>query len=76
MDRRITLTDVDRPDEPLVVEIERVTETTLRVVVPSTIVRFDLRRHREDLPFEGSLGGRSFSFDPEPPKKPSARRAK
>ncbi len=64
MNSRIRLTDVDRPDEPLEVEIERASETTLRVLVPNTIVRFDLRRQRQDLPFEGVLGGRCFIFDP------------
>ena len=34
MERRIKLTDIDRPDEPLEVEIERIAETTLRVLVP------------------------------------------
>ncbi|MBY6239700.1 hypothetical protein K3F48_00670 [Methylosinus sp. Sm6] len=69
MDRRIKLTDVDRPNEPLEVEIERVTETILRVLVPNTIVRFDMRRAREDAPFEGALGGRYFMFDPNEAKK-------
>ncbi len=64
MNRRIRLTDVDRPEEPLEVEIERATETSLRVIVPNTIVKFELRRQREDLPFEGALGGRYFMFDP------------
>jgi hypothetical protein len=76
MDRRIKLTDVDRPDEPLEVEIERITETTLRVLVPNTVIRFDLRRPREDGPFEGALGGRSFTFDPTPPAKRATVRRK
>lgn len=74
MDRRIKLTDTDRPDEPLEVEIERITETTLRVAVPNTIVRFDLRRQKEDGPFEGSLGGRYFTFDPNASKSGKTRR--
>lgn len=69
MSRRIRLTDVDRPDEPLEVEIERATEISLRVIVPNTIVRFELRRQREDLPFEGALGGRYFMFDPDSARK-------
>jgi hypothetical protein len=76
MDRRIKLTDVDRPDEPLEVEIERITETTLRVQVPNTIIRFDMRRPREDGPFEGALGGRYFTFDPAPPARRATTRRK
>ncbi|PWB81533.1 MAG: hypothetical protein C3F11_14975 [Methylocystaceae bacterium] len=63
MKRRIRLIDIDRPGEPLEVEIERMTETVLRVAVPNTIVKFELRRHREDWPFEGGLGGRYFMYD-------------
>lgn len=76
MDRRIKLTDVDRPEEPLEVEVERVTETILRVQVPNTIIRFDLRRARDDAPFEGALGGRSFTFDPTPPRRTTTTRRK
>lgn len=75
MDRRIKLTDLDRPDEPLEVEIERVTEAILRVAVPNTVIRFELRRQREDAPFEGALGGRYFMFDPNV-AKPSKTRKK
>jgi hypothetical protein len=74
MDRRIKLTDIDRPDEPLEVEIERVTETVLRVAVPNTVVRFELRRQRENGPFEGALGGRYFNFDPNIAQKKTVRR--
>jgi hypothetical protein len=73
MDTRIKLTDVDRPNEPLEVEIERVTETILRVAVPNTIVRFDMRRARDDAPFEGAIGGRNFMFDLNAAKKNAAR---
>jgi hypothetical protein len=68
------LTDVDRPDEPLEVEIERVTEGILRVQVPNTIIRFELRRMREDTPFEGALGGRNFTFDPPPVRRAATKR--
>ena len=75
MERRIKLTDIDRPDEPLEVEIERIAETTLRVLVPNTVIRFELRRPNEGAPFEGALGGRYFTFEPEPPTaKPKTRR--
>jgi len=66
MERRIKLTDIDRPGEPLEVEIERVGEATMRVMVPNTVIRFELRRQNEGAPFEGTLGGRYFTFDPEP----------
>lgn len=79
MDRRIKLTDVDRPDEPLEVEVERASETILRVMVPNSVVKFELRRQREDAPFEGALGGRYFMFDPDagtssPPAKKTRRK--
>jgi hypothetical protein len=32
--------------------------------VPNTLVRFELRRLNAETPFEGELGGRHFSFDP------------
>lgn len=64
MDDRIKLTDVDRPDEPLDVQIDQMNETTLRVSVPGTVVKFELRRNGKDGAFEGALGGRYFSFDP------------
>ncbi|WP_244613182.1 hypothetical protein [Methylosinus sp. Ce-a6] len=68
------MTDVDRPDEPLEVEIERMTETTLRVTVPKTIVAFELRRPREGAAFEGALGGRYFTYTPAASAKPGRRR--
>lgn len=63
MNSRIRLTDIDRPNEPLDVDIERATDTVLRVIVPNTVIHFDLRR-REGGAFEGALGGRYFVFDP------------
>lgn len=65
MKRRIKLTDIDRPNEPLEVEIERMTDTMLKVAVPNTVVKFELRRPREDRAFEGGLGGRYFVFRAE-----------
>lgn len=64
MNRVIALVDVDRPDEPLEVEIEQINQAVLSVTVPNTFVRFELRRRDRDAPFEGSLGGRYFIFDP------------
>jgi hypothetical protein len=71
MSIRIKLIDVDRPDEPLHVDVEWASEALLRVSVPNTIVTFELRREGGDLPFEGALGGRFFVFEP-----PAAREAR
>ncbi|MFY9626739.1 MAG: hypothetical protein WAK03_01115 [Methylocystis sp.] len=62
--QRITLVDVDRPDEPLEAETAHVSETALRLVVPNTAVEFELRRSDPNGPYEGSLGGRDYVFDP------------
>ncbi len=64
MSRIIVLVDVDRPDEPLEVEVEQISQAVLSVIVPNTFIRFELRRRDRDAPFEGSLGGRYFMFDP------------
>ncbi|MBG0810111.1 hypothetical protein IY145_12055 [Methylosinus sp. H3A] len=75
MERRIKLTDIDRPDEPLEVEVEWIAGTTLRALVPNTSIRFELRRPNEEAPFEGTLGGRYFAFEPQPATgKPTTRR--
>lgn len=65
MTGRITLIDVDRPDEPLEVEVIGSNPRMLRVAVPNTVVEFDLRRSHEDALFEGTVGARWFSFDPK-----------
>jgi hypothetical protein len=62
--RVINLVDVDRPDEPLEVEVEQISQAILNVAVPNTFVRFELRRRDMETPYEGSLGGRFFMFDP------------
>lgn len=64
MSRIVVLVDVDRPDEPLEVEVEQISQAVLSVIVPNTFIRFELRRRDRDAPFEGSLGGRYFMFDP------------
>jgi len=74
MESRIKLTDIDRPDEPLEVEIERMAETTLRVLVPNTVIGFELRRPHEGAAFEGALGGRYFTYAPAASAKPGRRR--
>jgi hypothetical protein len=61
---RISLTDMDRPGEPLAVEVEESSQTILRVAVPNTFVKFELRRQDNASSFEGVLGGRHFMFDP------------
>ncbi|MBU3889488.1 hypothetical protein FM996_05470 [Methylosinus sporium] len=77
MESRIKLIDVDRPDEPLEVEVERVMESTLRVLVPNTVIRFELRRPSEGAPFEGAVGGRYFIFEPQPrASEPSSSKVK
>lgn len=67
---RILLMDVDRPNEPLEVDIVEASSTFLKAAVPNTIVTFSLRRYDQSSHFEGHLGGRTFIY--EPPKAPSA----
>lgn len=72
MESLVWLTDIDRADEPLQVDIEVSSPTTLRVLVPNTVIRFELRRFGDGRPYEGALGGRYFLFDPAPPATPEA----
>ncbi len=60
--RRVVLKDIDRPAEPLIVEILETHARTLCVFIPNTNVSFDLRRIGDWL-FECSVGGRNFEFD-------------
>lgn len=62
---RISLIDVDRPSEPLEVDVQASNTRTLRVLVPNSLVIFELHRHDDESPFEGTLGGRYFSFNPK-----------
>jgi hypothetical protein len=64
VERRITLTDIDRPGEPLEVDIIAADGTTLTLAVPNTSVQFRLFRHSREAPFQGSLGGRIFCYFP------------
>ncbi|PWB83011.1 MAG: hypothetical protein C3F11_08850 [Methylocystaceae bacterium] len=64
MERRITLTDIDRPGEALEVDVIAADETSLTLAVPNTSVQFRLFRHGRNAPYQGSLGGRSFCFVP------------
>lgn len=62
MERRIAITDVDRPGETLEVDIIAADETSLTLAVPNTSVQFKLFRHSRKAAYTGSLGGRSFFF--------------
>lgn len=61
----IKLTDVDRPNEPFEVEFLGIDkdQTTLALTVPNTLVRFALRRRDRSSLFEGSLGGRYYTYE-------------
>ena len=74
--RRILLTDIERPKEPLDVEILELTATDLRAKVANTEVLFRLRKREIGMIFEGSLGARSFEFDAQPLVKPAAKAKK
>jgi hypothetical protein len=73
---RILLTDIERPKEPLDVEILELTATNLTVKVANTEVLFRLRKRDIGMIFEGSLGARSFEFDAAPLVKPAAKATK
>ena len=74
--RRILLTDIERPKEPPDVEILEVTATNLTVKVANTEVLFHLRKREIGMIFEGSLGARSFEFEAEQLVKPAAKATK
>ena len=71
--QRILLTDIERPNEPLDVEILELTATDLTAKVANTEVLFRLRKREIGMIFEGSLGARSFEFDAQPLAKPAAK---
>ena len=52
--RRILLTDIERPQEPLDVELLELTATDLKVKVANTEVLFRLRKREIGMIFEGS----------------------
>ncbi|WP_185966583.1 hypothetical protein [Methylosinus sporium] len=60
------MTDVDRPREPLEVEVVESNARTMIVAVPGTIMEFQLRRSQNGASFEGAIGGRYFRYDPRP----------
>ena len=71
--QRILLTDIERPQEPLDVDIMELTATDLNVKVANTEVLFRLRKREIGMIFEGSLGARSFEFDAEQLLKPAGK---
>jgi len=64
VERRITLSDIDRPGEALEVDIIAADGTSLTLAVPNTSVQFRVYRHSREAPYRGSLGGRIFCFIP------------
>lgn len=64
MSARIKLTDIDRPREPLEVEVVESNTQIMMVAVPGTVMKFELRRSRDGAAFEGAIGGRFFRCDP------------
>jgi hypothetical protein len=64
MSARIKLIDVDRPREPLEVDVVETNAHKMRVAVPRTVMEFELRRSHDGGAFEGAIGGRYFRFDP------------
>jgi hypothetical protein len=70
MTSRILLIDVDREDEPLEALIEQRRPLVLRLKVANTAVVFEMSRTDREKPFTGSLGGRSFTFDPRAATEP------
>jgi len=74
--QRVLLTDIERPKEPLDVEILELTTTILTVRVANTEILFRLRKREIGMMFEGSLGARSFEFDAEQLVNPAAKATK
>ncbi len=73
---RVLLTDVDRPKEPLEVDILESSPTLLKAAVPNTIIAFTLRRYDQSSCFEGHLGGRTFTYElPKASNPPPQARA-
>jgi hypothetical protein len=75
MSARIRLIDVDRPREPLEVEVVESNARVMRVSVPRTVIEFELRWSQDGAAFEGAIGGRYFRFDPNATTQPGAKGA-
>lgn len=67
MDGRIILTDLDRPSETLEAGIIAMDDSVLILSVPNTNVQFRMFRRARSGTYEGTLGGRSFSWVAERP---------
>lgn len=76
MSAHIRLIDVDRPREPLEVEVVELNAQMMRVAVPRTVMEFQLRRSHDGVGFEGVIGGRFFRFDPSAPTTSLASKGK
>ncbi len=66
MRSRITITDLDRPKESLEVELVASDKQGLTLAVPNTLVQFRMSRRGPSDFYVGSLGGRSYYFNPPP----------
>jgi len=66
----ITINDVDREGESMIVEVMQSSMRTMKLVVPNTTVTFYMNRYDDGSIFKGSLGSREFSFDPRVLDKP------
>jgi hypothetical protein len=64
MGKRIILFDQHHPDEPLEAEVEHWSATELSLTIPNKQVSFKLLRQNPESPFQGSLDGRNFVFNP------------
>lgn len=66
--KMIDIADTDRLGETLQVTIVACDDRILTAAVPNTIVRFNLYR-QHNASYEGSLGGRNFSYFPAHEKR-------
>jgi hypothetical protein len=60
---RVFLTDIEREEEPMEIEVLEVNRSTMRVLVPNTNVIFSLKKQDGSSVFKGGIGGRSFEID-------------
>ncbi len=60
---RVSLSDIEREEEPMEVEILEVNRSTMRVLVSNTNVIFSLHKQDGSSVFKGGIGGRSFEID-------------
>ena len=60
---RVSLSDIEREEEPMEVEILEVNTSTMRVIVSNTNVIFSLHKQDRSSVFKSGIGGRSFEID-------------